>query len=336
MLKYETSDETWAALAGRHGTGTERVRGLPAGVANQVFLFGDDLVLRIPRTEQYLPDLVKEAAVIPAARAAGVRTPEVVAFDDTCSVVNVPYMLLTRAPGADLARRELPTSDSDLVARQVGRELARLHRLTPAAAPELRALPADDGAADPWALTERLRRAGWLDAGTARWLTGWFGRLAAHRPAGPSDAAGLSHAADSPSSTDPSHSTDRSPTVLIHGDIAPQNLLVSAQPARLTGIVDWGDAQWADPAADFAKMPLTAVPAMLAGYREENGEPGASSAPVWEARVLWIHLTWALGRLADPVPHPGERHWTAPPPSRLLGLLRFFASGPPAPWNDLV
>ncbi|NUW39080.1 phosphotransferase family protein [Nonomuraea rhodomycinica] len=283
------------------------MRPLPAGSANRVYLLGDGLVLRVPRAERFLPDLVKEAVVIPAARRAGVRTAEVVFFDDTCSVVDVPYLLLTRARGSDLADLALPAAGTERVLRQVGRELAKLHRLSPATAPALAALPVDDGAADPWTLTHRLRTEGWLDAEHARWLTGWFDRLSARLPADP-------------------------PVVLVHGDIAPQNLLISPGTARLEAIVDWGDAQWADPAADFAKLPLTGVPATLDGYRQESGEETSG----WEARVLWFHLTWALGRLADPVPRPGERHWTAPPASWLLGLLRFFASAPPAPWASLT
>ncbi|MEU7749224.1 aminoglycoside phosphotransferase family protein [Nonomuraea sp. NPDC049158] len=307
MVEYETSEETLAAIAGRHGTIAEQVRPLPPGAANHAFLLGDDLVLRIPRTERYLPDLVKEAAVIPAALRAGVRTSEVIAFDDTCSVVDVPYMVLTRTQGVDLARLDLPTADTERVFQQVGRELGKLHRLSPASAPALAAVPAEDGTPDPWALTNRLLKEGWIDAETARWLTGWFDRLSPHLPANP-------------------------PKVMVHGDIAPQNLLVSPTTAQLNGIVDWGDAEWADPAVDFAKIPLTGVPAMLDGYRRETGQ---ETTTTWEARVLWFHLTWALGRLPDPVPRPGERHWTAPPASRLLGLLRFFASAPPAPWADL-
>lgn len=310
MAEYETSEQTLAAIAGLHGTTTEQVRPLPTGVANRVFLLGDDLVLRIPRTRRFLPDLAKEAAVIPVARQAGVRTPEVVAFDDTCSVVDVPYMVLTRTQGVDLAGVEPPTTGIEHLYRQVGRELGKLHRLTPGASPALAVVPTDSGGTDPWALTSHLLKGGWIDAETARWLTRWFDRLSSHLPANP-------------------------PTVLIHGDIAPQNLLVSSTPAQLNGIVDWGDAEWADPAVDFAKMPLTSVPAMLDGYRQETGQEASLSTPAWEARVLWFHLTWALGRLKDPIPRPGERHWTAPPGSRLLGLLRFFASAPPAPWADL-
>jgi hypothetical protein len=64
------------------------------------------------------------------------------------------------------------------------------------------------------ALVEELARSGWLDAAAASWLTGWFGRLAGRRP------------------------PDISP-VLIHGDIAAQNLMVHPSTGDLTGIVDW-------------------------------------------------------------------------------------------------
>lgn len=320
MVEFEASDanrEALAAIARRHGLTAASVRPVPSGEANHVFHLGDDLILRIPRNEAFLRELAKEAVVIPAARNAGVRTPSVVAFDDTCSEVNVPYMVLTRAPGTDLARLTLSAAETEHVLREVGRQLATLHRLTAATATELRAdpvIPSDDHTDDPRALTLRLLAEGWIDVDASRWLTGWIDRLAAHLP------------------------PDDPPQVLLHGDIAPQNLLVSSDTGEvaLTGIVDWGDAEWADPAVEFAKVPLSGVPAMLEGYRCESGEAASAGDTSWEARVLRVQLTWALARLADPAPRPGARHWTAPPASRLLGLLRFFTSAPPAPWNELI
>ena len=311
VVDYEADHEALAAIARRHSLTADSVRPIPAGVANHAFHLGDDLVLRIPRTTQFLADLVKEAAVIPAAVRAGVRTPDIVAFDDTCTEVNVPYMVLTRVPGLDLARLALSTTETEHVFHQVGRQLAKLHRLTPTTAADLCGIPAENDATDPGELTLRLLADGWIDADAARWLTGWIDRLAARLPPDP-------------------------PHVLLHGDIAPQNLLVSPSTGQLTGIVDWGDTQWADPAIEFAKTPLTGVPAMLDGYRRESGEAMSPSTGSWEARVLWIHLTWALSRLADPAPTPGARHWTAPAASRLLGLLRFFTTPPPPPWNELA
>uniref|UniRef100_UPI000D6B0A65 phosphotransferase n=1 Tax=Salinispora vitiensis TaxID=999544 RepID=UPI000D6B0A65 len=56
---------------------------MSSGVANHAYSLGDDLVLRIPRTAAFGADLRKEAAVIPAARNRGVRTPELVTYDDS-------------------------------------------------------------------------------------------------------------------------------------------------------------------------------------------------------------------------------------------------------------
>ncbi|WP_381796694.1 phosphotransferase family protein [Streptomyces niveus] len=289
---------------------------MASGVANRAYLLGPDLVLRVPRTEAFVADLVKEAAVIPVARAAGVRTPALVTFDASRTDADVPYMVLERAPGVDLAEIGAGpggTWPAEGVFREVGRELARLHRVTPAGVGELTGVPVeyDPDAGAPHRLVGGLLADGMLDAEAARWLGGWFDRLAERIPDGP-----------------PSR-------VLVHGDIAPQNLLAAPGPLALTltGIVDWGDAMWADPAVEFAKTPLWGMPAMLGGYREGGAADGSYD---WEARVLRYHLTWALARLRDPTPVPAERHWTAPPASRLLGILRFFASSPPEPWPTLA
>ncbi|WP_052423415.1 phosphotransferase family protein [Nonomuraea candida] len=168
MVEHEPSDETLAALARRHGVAAGRVRPLPRGVANHVFLLGDDLVLRIPRGERFLPDLVKEAAVIPVARRAGVRAPEVADFDATRERVGVPYMVLARVRGVELS--DLAPDGAARALREVGRELARLHRLSPDTAPELPGVPVDDVTADPWTLIAGLHAEGWIDAEAARLL----------------------------------------------------------------------------------------------------------------------------------------------------------------------
>jgi len=49
-------------------------------------------------------------------------------------------------------------------------------------------------------------------------------------------------------------SLERLPSVLTHGDLFPQNLLVSDDNSRLTGVLDWGDAAIADSAYDFATL----------------------------------------------------------------------------------
>jgi hygromycin-B 7''-O-kinase len=251
---------------------------LPGGVANRAYLLGPDLVLRVPRSAAFAADLRKEAAVLPVVRAAGVKTADLVEYAEQPA----PYLITTRLAGA-----EDPGSPG--VARQVGRELAELHRITvtPPGVPP-------DHPADPHVLLDDLASGGWIGATDADWLGEWFTRLAAPEP----------------------------PKVLIHGDVAPQNVL-STPDGHLSGLIDWGDAAVADPAVDFAKLPLVLVPAALQGYAGE-GE--------WEPRILWHRLSWALGRLRNPAPQPAARHWSAPPAARLLDLLQFFATDPPPPW----
>ncbi|WP_432987081.1 phosphotransferase enzyme family protein [Dactylosporangium sp. CA-233914] len=271
------------AVAARYGVPGEKVHAGPEGGVNTVYFLGDDLVLRVPRTRRAADGLFTEAAIIPAARRGGVLTPAVAEFDAT-----VPYLLTERVRGVDAQAHAVLNPE---LFEQVGRELAKLHRIAPPPG-----LPADGSPPDPWALVSDLRAEGRLDQDGAEWLAGWFDRLAPRVPIAPL-------------------------RVPVHGDVAPQNIMVAG--GALAGLVDWGDAMLADPAVDFAKLPLTVVPAALRGYRGINMEP----------RVLWHHLVWALARLRDPEPS-AARHWSAPPASRLLGLLRFFATT--AAWRDLV
>lgn len=322
------------AIAQKYGVKREQVVNVSGGVANHVFMLGDELVLRIARSAEFVADLRKEVGVIPVARKAGVRTPGIVEFNESLDLIDSPYLLLERLPGADLATRDLAATRDTAATRDVaagreiaaaretaaalganweaadgvwvelGWELSALHRVTPDSVGPLAGV-AFDRPGDPRPGVEDLVRQGYLDAGTARWLIGWFDRLEARFPASES-------------------------VVLVHGDIAPQNLMVDRQTGELTGLIDWGDAAWAEPGMEFAKLRLRDVGATLRGGRYGDVEPTAIAA-----RALWYHLSWGVSGLAKG-PRPGERHWTAPPASRLLGLLEFFANDPPGPWRDLA
>jgi len=324
-LRGDSRRQALVAIADRYHIPTEDIAPAPApGAANYVYFLGDHLVVRIPRGGgARLAELAKEATVIPLARRAGVRTPAVVTYDDSCSVVGVPYLVLERVHGRDLAELAVPPTAAARAYRAVGRSLARLHRLTRHTVGALPGLHVHEDV-DPRPTAEALAEAGYIDVDASRWLIGWFDRLDELRPA------------------------DVEP-VVVHGDVAPTNLVVTAaadsaasadgstgRAFELAALVDWGDAAWSDPAVDFAKLPLRAVPYALEGYLSELGAArNTDLLSTWAARVLWYHLSWALQSVARE-PRTDERAWTVPPMSRILEILRFFAQGPPRPWPSLT
>jgi len=277
------------SIASRYGVSPREV---PGGVANRAYTLGDDLFLRIPRTPEFEADLLKEVAVIPIARAAGVRTPAIVDFDSTAT----PYLVMERIHATDLV--DTATRDPSLWS-DLGDQVRRLHGTKQQ---ELAGVPTDDYG-NPRPTVERLATDGYIDAGTAKWLLTWFDRLETR--------------------------FDReAPNVLLHGDLAPQNVMVD-QNGRFQALIDWGDAAWGPAAMEFAKLRLEEVAELLPGYTGDLPSTGEL-----EAAVLWFHLSWGLSNLTGQ-PRTDQRHWTAPPASRLLGVLRFFGSNPPAPWDTL-
>jgi hygromycin-B 7''-O-kinase len=279
------------AIAARYDIHPAAIREIPGGVANQTFILGDHLFLRIPRTPQYEADLAKEVAVIPIARDAGVQTPAIVDFDDTRALIDAPYMVLERVHAIDL----VDSTPHDSLWRQLGEQVRLLHDIKQQDLAGV--LVHEEG--DPRSTVDRLASDGFIDPGTANWLLTWFDRLATR--------------------------FDReAPRVLLHGDLAPQNVMVDDK-GHFVALIDWGDAAWGPAGAEFAKLRLEDVAELLPGY----GRAGEL-----EAAALWFHLSWGLSNLTGP-PRPDERHWTGPPNSRLLGVLRFFAEGPAAPWAQL-
>jgi hygromycin-B 7''-O-kinase len=287
-----------SAIAIDHGVDPDEVTEIPGGVANHVFRLGPALILRIPRSSDFIADLHKEVAVIPVARSAGVRTPALVAqgtipLDGTPT----PYVLMDRVQGNDLVTHPGPTIWADL-----GREVALLHQVHQQS---LTGVPEDSGTGRGSA--EELVDRGYLDPETGRWLGSWMGRLRGRFD-------------------------ENSPKVLLHGDLAPQNLMVD-DAGRFAALIDWGDAAWGPRGMEFAKLRLEDVARLLPAYKDVADvrfEPGEL-----EASVLWFHLQWGLSNLTGP-PRLGARHWTAPPASRVLGVLRFLASNPPEPWDGAI
>ncbi len=124
------------------------------------------------------------------------------------------------------------------------------------------------------------------------------------------------------------HRPKQRPAAVLHGDLLPQNLLLSLETNRLS-VVDWEYAQIGDPAYDLAivtrgnRKPLGVehgLRRLRDAYREAGGadvEP--ADVMVWEMLLV---LSWLRDALQI---HCSERHSGQPPEyyrNQLYGLLR--------------
>lgn len=303
----DLSVEAVHAIATRHAFQVTTITRLPdTGIFNAIYLLGQDLVLRVPRQHPaHIDALYREAIVVPVARAVGVRTPALIAFDDTCNLVPVPYTLYERVHGETLGLLDLEPAETPETWRELGRDLARLHMSIQA--DDLRGeLAHEEPLPDPRVRAEELATDGYFTSSAARWLVGWLEHLA------------LSALVPVPHR-------------IVHGDVQATNVMVEPENHRYRAIIDWGSAGWADATHDFAAVPLRGVPLLLQGHREIAPLDRDDTA---EARILWRYLQLALlimPRQLDPLRSWAERPWAL-----WLEVLRFFAGPLNRSWAALA
>lgn len=206
------------------------VKKLPdLGMFNGIFALGDDLILRVPRDNPFpISKTYNEQVAVAAARAAGVRTPAVVTFDDSLKLIAAPYAVYERVKGRSLETLGLEPDETPEVWRELGRDFAHLHcgveRIGAVGEIEAPAYP------DPRDLTDDLAEKGYFTKLEARWLRGWLEHLA-------------------PATRQPI--TKR----FLHGDPQGTNVMVSGTTLNYLAVLDWGSAKWGDPAWDFVTFP---------------------------------------------------------------------------------
>lgn len=233
----------------------------------------------------------EEYAIIAAAHRAGVRVPEPLGFCDDPTVIGAPFAAMAWVGGTGYGPKVVRDAslggDREALGRDLGRQLALIHRIDPdpALARVLGPRPADP------ALQAVAGLRGWLDARPAprpglEWALRWAER---HAPA-----------------------PDR--VALTHQDFRTGNFLVDAD--GLTAVLDWEFAAWSDPACDlgwfcaecwrFSRHDLegggiASRAAVLSGYAAAGGiVPDPDRVRWWE---VMAHIRWAVIALQQ-----GDRH----------------------------
>jgi aminoglycoside phosphotransferase (APT) family kinase protein len=197
------------------------------GWDSSVFEVDGEWIVRVPRRKEVREWMRVEAALLPALAAAlPVPVPQFEAVEDTADDF---FVLYRKLGGERLSVEACRGPYGAQVARQLGDFLADLH-----------AFP-----------RERATAAGLADVGPADWVAQQ--RRFAERCA--DEVIPLLSAAERTRAQRTfqelfSGLEKLTETVLVHRDLGPAHLL--HRGASVTGVIDWSDAAFGDPALDFA------------------------------------------------------------------------------------
>jgi aminoglycoside phosphotransferase (APT) family kinase protein len=273
------------------GVDVRGLRQLTGGASRQTWFVeavGSDgairplILRRDPLAETTSAGFATEAAVLRAARGAGVPEPEVLAHSEDPAVLGAPFVLMEWVQGETLARRILRDDAFAAVrprlAAQCGEILARIHAIDPSGVPGLRSF-------EPVGQLRELfdgyeERSPAFELGM-RWLD-------ANRPAVAAPA-------------------------LVHGDFRNGNLMIG--PDGVRAVLDWELVHVGDPMQDLGYLcarvwrfggdgPVGGFGAyedLFRGYEAAGGRPVDPEAVLWWE--LWSALNWGSGCL-----HMAHRH----------------------------
>lgn len=278
ILRQYGINAPWEAILGR-------------GVANRIYATRD-VILRIAADHQdSLSDAYTESVAAPVARAAGVLTPRLIAFDDSHRLVNRPFSLWERVHGETLGLFEPDPSKRPNTWIAIGRQIGLLHQ-------SVKDCPDPNGYLDEPAREMQHETL----------LKHLIDRQSIER----SDGIRVYKLIEELSSL---INVD-SHRCFLHGDLHDRNILC-AQADHLLALIDWGDAGWGDPTLEFAPISLSAVSLVVQGY--ESQAPGLLGLHP-EARIIWDKLYSAMKRT---IRHPG----VSLPLDQLMNFLHHGISG---------
>ena len=211
-----------------------------SGLANKIYM-SNNFVLRIPTDhEEAISDALTESVAAPIAYSHGIKTPRLICFDNSYSILNKSYSIWERIHG--LTFGELKTENYKNIWYEFGKELGKIHkRITECPDPNGwldSADREDDIDSDKRALYTKQCKSEYLLNCIENYCT---------------------------------EKTYIYRTCFVHGDTHPFNILCG-KSNKFLSIIDWGDAGWADPAIDYYMIPIESIHYVLDGYQEESAE----------------------------------------------------------------
>jgi aminoglycoside phosphotransferase (APT) family kinase protein len=239
------------------------------GVANRIYAT-QDVILRVATDHpEAIADALTESIASPVARDAGILTPQLIAFDDSKTLVDRPFSLWERVHGETLGLWDLRPNIRESVWREVGQQIARLHD-------RVRSCPDPNGYLDTPGRELRLDLV--------------LMRFADSGHASSDVVREIEHLI---SDLNPFVWWGSGSKCFVHNDLHEWNIMCGRQ-GGLLALIDWGDAGWGDPTLDFAAVPLDSISAALEGHDlpERLGDYA-------EARFVWDHLHNALDDAID-------------------------------------
>ncbi len=238
----------------------------------------------------------QEFAILQAVHGAGVKAPEPLWLEPSGDVIGQPFHVTRRLPGSADPRklvRNIEEEAGDALAEELGRELAKIHRITPDAAPKaLSFLPPPSGDL----VAERIAR-----------FRAQLDQLPEAQPV-------LEWAINRLEDEAPAYAQGREAMRLCHRDFRTGNYLVEQD--RLSGLLDFEFAGWSDPYEDFGWFcarcwrfgmygaeagGIGRREALYAGYEAEGGgKVDDGKVRFWEQMAA---LRWSIMALEQ-----AERH----------------------------
>ncbi|MEW9124318.1 MAG: aminoglycoside phosphotransferase family protein [Thermotaleaceae bacterium] len=210
------------------------------GIANDIYAT-PNFILRIPTDHpEANSDAFTESVAAPLAKLNGIKTPELICFDDSYTILNKTYSIWERIHGVTLGEIDNYLHYYNTW-KEIGLELGKLH---------IHIKSCDDPK-------------GWLDNPNRDYTKGMIIRGLINKDR---KSLYLLELVEN-KYTDKTFSYKK---CFVHGDTNAFNFLCSKND-QLLSIIDWGDSGWGDPAIDFYMIPMDVLDAVLDGYNEIAG-----------------------------------------------------------------